>query len=1138
MEKKLFRFFPMCSALWKSKFFRMMKTTVFLLMVFLNQAFALESYSQRTTLDLDLRNVSVQEVLNKIEDQSEFYFMFESSTINVDRTVSINVNDRIVTEVLDEIFENTDVSYKINNRQIALTNSGAETERISKNDSQQKQITGKVSGEDGNPIIGVTVAVIGTTNGTITDFEGNFSLQNITSDDVLSFTFIGMQSQEIVIGTQSRIDVVLKEETIGIEEVVAVGYGVQKKSNIAGAISSVKSEDMASRSVTNVVDAMAGKTAGVSIVSTGGAPGETGSMLVRGYSSNESSNPLYVVDGLRLGDISGIDPNTIESIEILKDAASAAIYGAEAGNGVILVTTKKGTSGTSKISYEFQYTINSMVRAPEALDAQEYVDWLIVNGKYTQNDVDATIAAGLWDGVSSTDWMDEMTETGFAPRHTLSFQGGNEKGSYYISLGHTDQDGIVVSDYDTYKRINATLNASYKFKPWLEIGNNTNFMHNSTTSVAGGAGLNNSFFGAVYYFDPTVRVSYSLDNLPTYMQSYIDEGKELLTDDQGDYYGISQLISTNPCNPWVTLKSTQKENTSYMLSGSAYTNITPLDDLTFTSRLGYKLNQNQRWNVDLKYYGGPSDYANNASVDRSLMQTIYYQWENFANYNFTLGDVHDFTTMLGMSYSQNTMYYMYGEESKIREDVNNNPLFWDLAYAASDSEDDVVGTHDWQRKLSYYGRVNYNYDNRYTLEFTMRADAADLSILSNDNRWGYFPAVSGGWQASNESWFPEIYNIDYVKFRGSWGQNGSTSNLSNYAYATTIATNSLGYSFDGQSYTVSATTSGLSNDDLKWETSEQIDLGIDLRFFDSRLNFSADWFNKKTKDLILTTGVTVPASAGAEAPVMNGGSVVNRGWEFESGWKDNIGDLNYSINANFSSLHNEVTSINSTVTRYTDNALQSYGDLTAFEVGHPVWYLWTYHCEGIDPETGNAIIADTDGSGSIDVEDKIEAGSGLPDFQYGITLSADYRNFHLTVFGQGVGGNQIFRATGPYQQNTIKYFYDRTWTESTAQTATMSPMNSGNYGYYIVSDAFVFDADYFKIKQIRLGYDLPSSLLKKIKLNNVQFYMSLEDWFCFSSYKNVGMDPSASANSSTGIGIDYGTYPNYKKTVFGINVTF
>lgn len=1132
MKKKHCLMISGLNKIWKSKIFVIMRAVLFFLVISITQVVALNSYAQVTRLSLDLKSEMILNILKKIENQSEFYFMYDATVIDVNQKTGIHCDNQLLTEILDEIFLNKGITYKIEDRQIALTklNSVVSIQQI-------KTVTGKVTDSNGQPLPGVTVVVKETTNGTVTDAEGNYSLTNIPEGEILLFSFIGMRTQEVIIGSQMNIDVVMKDEVIRLEEVVAVGYGVQKKSNITGAISSVKSDDIASRSTTSIVDAMAGKIAGVTIISTGGAPGSAGSMLIRGYSSNKSSSPLYVVDGLRVKDISNLDPNTIESIEILKDAASAAIYGAEAGNGVVMVTTKKGSKGTSQISYEFQYNLNDLVRTPKTLNSEQYSDWLLLNGKYTQNEIDATIAAGLWNGESSTNWMDEMTEQGTSARHTLNLQGGNEKGNYYISLGYTDQDGIVVEEYDTYQRINATLNASYKFRPWLEVGNSTNFMNNSTNAVSGGSGLNSSFFGYIYYFDPTVSVSYSPDNIPTYMQDYINRGKTLLTTDNGEYYGLSQLISTTPCNPWVKLRSTEQENKSNIISGIAYANLTPIKGFTYTSRMGYMLRDNNTWNFSRVYYGGPSDYANNASVNRSLTKSSYWQWENFINYNFTVLEDHEISTMLGMSYSENDTYYMYGSESKIREDVENNPLFWDLAYKASDSNDEIIATHNWQHKLSYYGRLNYSYLNRYSVQFTMRTDAADLSVLSSKNRWGYFPAVSAGWQISNEPWFQGIGKIDFLKLRASWGQNGSTSSLNNYAYANTISTNALGYSFDGSTYTVSSTTSGLSNNLLKWETSEQLDIGIDLRFLNSRLTFSTDWYKKTTKDLILSTGITVPAAAGAAAPVMNGGNVINQGWEFETSWKDKVGDFNYSVNANFSTLHNEVKSVHSTVTRYTDNSLQNYGNLSAFEVGHPVWYLWTYHFEGLDPETGNPMITDTDGNGVIDVEDKIESGSGLPDFQYGLTFSASYKNFFATIFGQGVGGNQIFRATGPYQQNTLKYFYDRTWTPATAETATMAPMNSGNYQYYIVSDAFVFNADYFKIKQIKFGYTLPASLTKKAFMQSVKMYVSLDDWFIFTPYK-VGIDPSVSANNSTGIGIDYGSYPNYKKTVFGVSVTF
>ncbi|MBQ8071199.1 MAG: TonB-dependent receptor [Bacteroidales bacterium] len=1006
--------------------------------------------------------------------------------------------------------------------------------------AQSVRVNGVVYDAGGAPVVGAAVFVEGTTVGAVTDASGTYSL-SVSPDAVLEVSCLGYVTQTVSVGGRSRIDITLEEDTMQLDETVVVGYGVQKKSDVTGAISSLKSSDLENRSVTSVVDAMAGKTAGVNIISTGGSPGESGTMIIRGYSSNRSSHPLYVVDGLRVRNINNLDPNTIESIEVLKDASSAAIYGAEAGNGVIMVTTKKGAEGTARISYEGQLVLNDLARVPAALNAKEYVDWLLLNKKYTQNDIDATIQAGLWDGRSSTDWIDVMTERGMSQRHTLSVQAAAGKATFYASLGYTDQNGIVVGDYDTFKRLNATLNVTYKVKPWLELGNSTNFSHSSIQSVAGGGSLNGSFFGAVYWFDPTVRPTYSPNALPTYMQSLLDQGKVILTDDDGNYYGVSQLISTNPGNPLATLKSAKNENKTLGIQGTAYATFTPsfVKGLVYTSRLGYRINQNNTWGVTRHYYAAPDSgtQTNSASVRRGGNTTTYYQWENFVNYSKTLGGAHDISAMVGMSYSQQDTYNLSGSQSKLRPDIEENPLFWDLAYATSDSDDQVTGTHDWERKLSYYGRANYSYKNRYNIQFTFRADAADLAILSKKNRWGYFPAVSGGWTISNEDWFPKNTPVEFVKLRASWGQNGSTSSLSNYSYATTIATTATGYSFDGSTYTVSATTTGLSNEDLKWETSEQLDFGLDLRFLKNRLTFGVDWYRKTTKDLILSSGITVPAGAGANAPVMNGGSVLNRGWEFELSWRDKIGDFGYNISANFSTLHNEVTEIQRTVTRYTANSLQNYGDITAFEVGHPVWYLWTYHTTGIDKETGEAYIDDTNGDGQINVEDKIEAGSGLPDYQYGITATLNWKNWDFRVFGQGVGGNQIFRATGPYQQNTIKYFYDRTWTPEKKSTATMSPMNISNYSYYVISDAYVFNADYFKIKQIQLGYSLPKSICSKISLSSVRFSVSLEDWFIITPYK-AGMDPSISANNTTGMGVDYGAYPNYKKTMFGINVTF
>lgn len=428
---------------------------------------------------------------------------------------------------------------------------------------QTVKVSGLVTDASNAPVPGVAILETGTSNGVVTDEQGSYSI-TVPANATLEISCIGYSTQTIPVSGRTSIDIQLVEDNEFLDEVVVVGYGVQRKSDITGAISSVKANDLENRSATSIVDAMAGKTAGVNIVSTGGSPGESGTMLIRGYSSNNSSYPLYVVDGLRVNSISDLDPNTIESIEVLKDASSAAIYGAEAGNGVIMVTTKKGKSGNSSIMYQMQYTINSLANVPQALSGPEYANWMVINGKYAESDVQHTIDDGLWDGKSTTNWIEEMTENGVSQRHSLSLQGSNDKAMYFASISYTDQNGIVVDDYDTYKRYNGTLNSSYKLRPWIEIGNTTNFMYSETKSVTGGTSLNGPFFEALYWFDPTVSVSYPASKLPGYMQSLLSDGKKLMTDDNGDYYGISYFLVNNPANPWVMLRSREQRNTAFV----------------------------------------------------------------------------------------------------------------------------------------------------------------------------------------------------------------------------------------------------------------------------------------------------------------------------------------------------------------------------------------------------------------------------------------------------------------------------------------------------------------------------------------------------------------------------------------------
>lgn len=1010
----------------------------------------------------------------------------------------------------------------------------------------QVKVTGRVIDTMGEPMIGVSILEKGTTNGVISDLDGNYIL-SVGEGATIVYSYIGYISQEkkAVAGV---MNVTMKDDTQALEEVVVVGYGVQKKSSVTGAISQVKAEDMENRTITTAAQALQGKTAGVQLITTSGGPGEAPTIRVRGYSSNAPSNPLYVVDGVRLSDISGIDPNDIASMEVLKDAASAAIYGAEAGNGVILITTKKGKKGTGRITYDFQFASQSIARIPKLMNAKEYSTYMTerhldadgVSISESGLISDATLEAN-WDGVTDTDWVDAIFENSKMQKHNVAFSGGNDSGSYYLSLTYLDNNGIIVGDNDTYTRMTSTINADYNIKPWLKIGTNNQVEKYNVRRVTG-QNAYGSTLSAVLMMDPLTAPTYAPDKLPAHMQNLLAMGNNLMQAPNGDYYGVSAFFEGENYNPLIMMNNNITRNSGFNITGSMFADFKPFDGFTFTSRFGYRLSGTRQSAVNLPFYGNA--VQNNpfvSSLSGTSSTTIYYQWENFANYMKTFNDVHNVSAMLGMSYQEQTYDYVNGQLQANGEDAiqQNNPLFYYLNYGASSATKTVGGEKTRTAKMSYYGRVGYSYMDRYMLQASLRADAADLSLLPASNRWGYFPAVSAGWTMSEENFFQPIQDVvTNLKIRASWGQNGSLAALSGYPYSTDMSSIGL-YPFTNNSanFIYAYAPNSLGNKNLKWETSEQLNFGFDARFLQDRLTFSMDWYKKTTKDLLIS-GTTPSLTVGGTVSPINAGNVENKGFEFELGWRDNIKDFSYSINANLATLKNKVTYLDPSLQRIVGTTFHTY-NLSYFEEGYPIYYFRGYQFAGIDPNTGDPTFKDLDGDGKIGDGDLGYIGDAIPDITYGITLTAAWKGIDLTVFGTGAAGNQIYNASFRPDQtksNHLKelYFDDR-WTLEN-RDGTKPRAGANGMERYITSDAVVFDGSYFKVKQIQLGYTLPKKWLRKALVGNLRVYCSLDDFFTFTKYP--GFDPEASASSTNGMGIDMGGYPTSKKVVFGFNIEF
>ena len=997
--------------------------------------------------------------------------------------------------------------------------------------AQTMKISGTVTDEMGEPLIGVSVVEKGTSKGGITDFDGKYVIE-VSSGATISFSYIGYVTQEKK-ATSKIINVSLKPDSKTLEDVVVVGYGVQKKSSVTGAISQVKAEDMENRTITDAKQALQGKTAGVQIVSSSAAPGSSPTVRVRGFSSNVSSEPLYVVDGVRLSDISGIDPNDIASMEILKDAASAAIYGAEAGNGVVLITTKKGKAGEGKISYSFQYTGQSLAHVPNMLNAEEYIDYMTESSTFTKD-----YLLKNWDGVTNTDWTKVAFENSKMLKHNVAFTGGGDRGNYYLSLTYLNNNGIVKGDADSYQRLTATINSEYKIKNWLKVGTTNQIEKYNVRQVSSNSEYG-SLLTSVMMLDPLTPDTYSADNLPFNMANALHNGKHLLTDENGNYYGVSKFYAGEQYHPMIMRDNSLAKNSGFNINGSIYADFTPIKGFTFTSRFGYRLAGSRSSSTSLPFYGNSVQSNDYVSQNGQSSTTIYYQWENFANYMKSFGQ-HNVNAMAGMSYQEQSNDYVSGGLSANNEDalLKNDPLFYYLNYGSASATKSVGGEKTRTAKLSYFGRIGYNYANKYFAQFSLRADAADLALLPKNTRWGYFPAASAGWTISEEKFFESLRKtINSLKFRASWGQNGSLSALSGYSYSTDMSQSGLYPFTSGINYTRGVSPSTMGNDNLKWETSEQTNIGFDTYLFNSRLNFSADYFVKKTKDLLIWNTTPSLEIGGSTSPI-NAGNVSNKGFEFELGWRDHIKDFTYSIRGNLATLKNKVTYIDPSITRLAGTSFHTY-TVTYFEQNYPVYYFRGYQFDGIDKETGNPTFKDLDNSGDLSDGDLTYLGDAIPDFTYGITLTAAYKGLDLTVFGTGSQGNEIFncinRPDYAASNKQKDLFYTDRWTP-TNTNGTQPRAGAANMDKYACSSAMVFDGSYFKIKQIQLGYTLPKKLTNKITISNARVYVSLDDFFTFTSYK--GFDPEASANSTSGMGIDKGAYPMSKKLVLGFNIDF
>jgi TonB-linked SusC/RagA family outer membrane protein len=985
---------------------------------------------------------------------------------------------------------------------------------------------------NGEPLIGATVALKGASLGTITDFNGSFQLEAPGEDAILVVSYTGYLPMEILVGKQRAFNVTLQENASVLDEVVVVGYGSQKRSSISGAVSSINSSEITQTPVLRTEQALQGRVAGVAVAQNSGSPGSALTVRVRGTSSIGSSDPLYIVDGIPVAGLDFLNPNDIETINILKDGASAAIYGARGGNGVVLITTKSGSKNQSgKISYDAYYGSQSPWKTANLLSAREYA--IISN--------EAHVAAGVIPlpefsnpdalGVG-TDWLGAIFKDAPMSSHQISVNGGGEKSTYALSGNVFNQNGIVGGDKAAFKRYTVRASGSNAIKEWLNIGTNISF----TSLTRNGLPENNEFV------TPLVR-ALNMDPVTLVRKS-------------NGTYAYSRYSDTDITNPLNAIEQTYDSWHSDRVVGLVYGELNLTNDLSFRSAYSIDATFAKQ---DIFYPtfdlsndpvlsdapAGEKRAVNSVVLNNNIWKN--WQWENVLNWHKTIAKRHDLSLTAGTSTSENHHDYNGGANTNLPSNdpkdayISNtiDPIASQSAYGGADES-------AWQ---SFFGRANYTLDNKYLLSASFRADGS--SKFGKNNRFGYFPSVSAGWIVSHEDFWKEGL-VNFLKIRASWGQNGNDQ-IGNYGYTTVV--------YSGQNYTFGPTqviTNGSvaltsANPDLKWETIEQTDFGVDAECWDGRVSFTGDYYIKNTLDMLYAA--PIPLTPGTAAPVTNVASVSNKGLELSAAYRNRDGAFKYSIGGNIAFVKNKVTSLGTGGEPiYAGRVQSANSDVTKTEVGQPIGSFFGYVTDGIfqnqqeveiaafqneNTAPGDIRFKDLNGDGTITSADQTYIGNPSPDFNYGMTLDCAYKGFDLGVFLQGTQGNDLYNATVRYDFNYVNRPVSvlNRWTGSGTsnfepRVNLLDPNQNAR-----VSDRFVENGAYLRLKTVQLGYALPKSMLKKMKFEKFRVYISAQNLFTFTKYS--GMDPEIGAyGGALNAGVDRGFYPQARVLLGGVNVTF
>ena len=1065
--------------------------------------------------------------------------------------------------------------------------------------SAQSVVKGTVNDEAGEPVIGATVKVQGSNDGTITDFNGNFSV-NAASNATLVISYVGYVTQQVQVGGRSNINITLAEDNTTLNDVVVIGYGTMKKKLVTGATVQVKGDEIAKLNTTNALEAMQSSTPGVQITSSSTQPGKGYKVYIRGMGTIGDAQPLYVIDGVAGGSLDGINPNDIESIDILKDAASAAIYGARAANGVILVTTKQGKAGKVEITYNGAIGWSNAYKRPQTLNASQYLTIMNEYGFNTSgqnvnfNDyVPQYILDKVEAGWEGTDWWSAFeNKNAVQQNHSVTLTGGSDLSKFAMSYTYTGNEGIMGSDQASYyKRHTIRMNSDHvllKAKDFdaITIGENISIGYSKSHDLAED-GMYWSYIHSLLQTNPLVPMYDDNGELYTYSKygNPVDEAGNPITGQRWNDYWFNNPYEGLSKGGWNSLAESRNINTS----ATAFLTIQPIKGLRFRSQFNYNWNSGAYRNLGLpRSPSAGSGTVESYSVNQSASLSTNWSIENTLTYDLPIFNGHKISAMVGQSFQSTAWSANLSGSNSVNEGSQYATLKdWDSAWLANFSTDLANATltgnpNDEEYLASWFGRATWDWNETYMATVTVRYDGS--SIFNKGKRWGWFPSVSAGWVVSNEKFMEKTQSwLDFFKIRASWGQNGN-NRISKYQYLATIAQSSSagdsGYKFsDSMDVTLTGTPNVgayaniVPNPDVTWETSEQLDFGFDARFLNNRLGVNFDWYKKTTKDwLIVAPRVAIE---GTNPAYINGGDVKNTGIEIALSWNDKIGkDFSYNASVNFATNKNEVTRI-ANETGYINGGGSVLSQGTEYiyraQVGMPIGYFYGMSYSGIwqnqeqidaaraagkavldGAQPGDCIWDDWNGDGKItyaeakdadgnDICDRHEIGNPNPDVTLGVNLGCSWNGFDFAVNGAGAFGMQIMRSYRSFSDSWW-HNYDTTilnrWHGEGTSNDVPRISGTGHANTNYVSTRYMEDADYFKIKTVTLGYDF-KKIWKSCPLQQLRLYVQAQNLYTFTGY--TGLDPevgNAAGGDNWASGIDLGLYPPSRTYLVGASIKF